>query len=376
MIRTISIKLNTTPEQSAALLQLQILFNKVCNKIALIALENKCFNRVKLHHLAYFPIRNDQENGLSKLGATMVCSAIGNVCGTCKALKNKNKTITFKQKSAIHYHKKNYSLKEETLSLYTLSGRYFFKMNLGDFQRNYLKAGKHKESKLLFKNGTWFFNICIDIPRNTNHFAQSFPHNNKVLGVDLGENNLATTSSGKIFGGDQLRHERDCALALRARLQSNGSKSAKQLLKKTSGREQRHVKHVNHVISKAIVKEAQETGCDTIAMEALTNIRSRIKARKRVRSRLHRWAWEQLQSFIEYKAQEAGLVIVFVNPAYTSQTCSVCEQLGKRVKHRFICNFCGIQRHSDLNASLNIRRIAESADTATGTANCPNVAIN
>lgn len=39
-----------------------------------------------------------------------------------------------------------------------------------------------------------------------------------------------------------------------------------------------------------------------------------------------------------------------------------------------IFNFCGVQRHSDLNASLNIRRIAVSADAAMGIVNCPNVA--
>src|SRR5208283_3543768 len=103
---------------------------------------------------------------------------------------------------------------------------------------------------------------------------------------------------GKLFGGGQLRHERDRALALRSRLQSNGSKSASQLLQKISGTEMRHVTHVNHEISKAIVQEAINTGCDMIALEDPTNIRKRIKARKRVRSRLHRWPWAQLQEFI------------------------------------------------------------------------------
>ena len=125
-----------------------------------------------------------------------------------------------------------------------------------------------------------------------------------------------------------------------------------------------------------IVEEAQATGCDTIAMESLTNIRRRIKAGKRIRSRLHRWSWAQLQGFVQYKAQSAGLKIVFVDPAYTSQTCAWCGQIGIRQKHSLICKFCGIQRHSDLNASQNIRRIAMFANIATGTVNCPNVAPN
>jgi IS605 OrfB family transposase len=242
-------------------------------------------------------------------------------------------------------------------------------MNLGEFQQAYLKQGRPKEAELINREGQWFFNLVLDLPD-----VQGLPSVGKILGVDLGENNLAATSSGKLFGGGKLRHERDCALSLRASLQSNGSKSAKQLLQKISGKEARHVKHVNHVVSKAIVEEAKATGCDTIAMETLTNIRLRIRAGKRVRSRLYRWSWAQLQEFVQYKAQAAGLNVVFVNPAYTSQMCADCGLIGTRQKHRFACKFCGIQRHSDLNASYNIRRIAASIGTATGTVNCPNVA--
>jgi putative transposase len=195
----------------------------------------------------------------------------------------------------------------------------------------------------------------------------------KVLGVDVGENNLATTSEGKIFKGYQLRHERDKYLALIRRLLSNGSPSAMQRLKGISGREAFRVKHENHVISKQIVESAVALGCDTIAMEDLTNIRKRIKAGKRVRFRLHGWPWAQLQTFIEYKARAKGINVVYVNPAYTSKTCAECGAIGNRSKHRFTCKFCGIQRHADLNASHNIRRIAMSADVATGTVDYPHV---
>ena len=145
-------------------------------------------------------------------------------------------------------------------------------------------------------------------------------------------------------------------------------------MRKISGKEARHISHVNHEISKAIVKEAIDTGCGIIAMEELTNIRKRIKANKRVRSRLHGWAWAQLQTFAHYKAESNGLKFILVNPAYTSKTCAECGNIGSRQKHRFVCKICGIQRHSDLNASHNIRRIAASVDVATGTVNFPHVA--
>jgi IS605 OrfB family transposase len=98
------------------------------------------------------------------------------------------------------------------------------------------------------------------------------------------------------------------------------------------------------------VLDALEQGALTMVMEALTHIHKRIKSGKKMRSRLHRWAWIELQRFVQYKAEAAGLQVVFVNPAYSSKTCSVCGCLGSRVKHQFSCS-CGHVAHADWNAS-------------------------
>ena len=109
--------------------------------------------------------------------------------------------------------------------------------------------------------------------------------------MDLGENNLAAFSLGQIFGGQALRHSRDHHLSYRSRLQSNGSQSAKQKLRQVSGKESRRVTYINHVVSKEIVRLAKEAGLTKLTMEYLTNIRERVRAEKRIRTRLHRWAW-------------------------------------------------------------------------------------
>lgn len=177
------------------------------------------------------------------------------------------------------------------------------------------------------------------------------------MGVDVGENNPAATSTGKVFGGAKLRDKRDRHLAHRRRLQTNGSKSAKQKLKTVSGKEKRRVSITNHETSKAIVQEAQRVGAATIVLEDLTHIRERIKAGIRLRTRLHRWAFREQQAFIEYKARAAGIEVRYVNPAYTSQTCSKCGALGKRAKHRFKCKVCGLRAHADVNAGRNLARM-------------------
>jgi putative transposase len=377
MQRAIQIKLKTTPEQNTKLELLQKNVNYVRNIIATTAREKRCWNQFDLHNLVYSAIQLTPIHNGKPLGSQMTCNAIKSVSNSYRVLKIKKTQevpqITFKPKSSVHFDKKTYSFPKNVdsphISLYTLDGRILVPMILGDFQKDYLQRGTPKEAELICKRGQWFFNLVLDLPE-----VQLLPFVKKIMGVDLGENNLIATSSGMLSGGGKLRHERDCALAKRRQLQSNGSKSARQLLRHISGKEARHVTHVNHVESKKVVAEAKANGYDTIAMESLTYIRYRIRCGKKLRSRLHRWAWAQLQMFIEYKAIAAGLRVIYVNPAYTSQMCAVCGNIGSRQKHRLICKVCGVQRHSDLNSSQNIRRIAASAVAATGTVNCPNVA--
>jgi putative transposase len=371
MKRTVSIKLLPTPEQHPHLEALQAAFAEACNQVAAFAVSAKVSNRVALHHLAYYPVRE----ATPALGSQMACNAIAAVSEAYKSWASNNPAlkkgdwpmIVFKPTGSVHFDKRTYSFKGDRLSLFTLAGRELIAMQLGDFQRGYLNRGTAKEAELIRKKGAFYFNLVLDLP----DAEPAEPGG--VLGVDLGENNLAATSSGKLFGGGELRHNRDQFLALRRRLQGNGSQSARQLLGKVSGQEARHVTHVNHEASKAIVAEALQQGCSTIAMEDLTHIRDRIKAGKRVRSRLHRWSWRELQSFVEYKAEAVGIRVTYVNPAYTSKTCSECGQLGARNKHRFSCS-CGFLAHSDWNASRNIAKIAPFFSGARGPVTGPNVA--
>ncbi|HEV8192227.1 MAG TPA: transposase, partial [Ktedonobacterales bacterium] len=57
----------------------------------------------------------------------------------------------------------------------------------------------------------------------------------------------------------------------------------------------------------------------------------------------------------ERKAQETGIVVAEVNPAYTSQTCSRCGLCGVRKRHAVTRPLCGYSAHADLDAAANIR---------------------
>lgn len=349
-IRTASLKLLLSAEQSVAIAALAEQFTSACNAIVPYVQANRCWNRVALHHLCYYKIREMYP----ALGSQMVCQAVHRVADAYKALKAQKRikpdqpiqAISFSAKT-ITYDDKTFTLKDQILSLFTMDGRIKVPFQKGMHQSMLIASGKLKEAKLVCRKRVWYFQVAIELPDQKSISAPG------ILGVDVGENNLAATSAGKIYGGKQLQDERVRYLATRKRLQANGSRAAKRKLKALSGSESNRVKHINHIISKEIVSEAKRLNAGVIRMEDLTGIRERIQAGKRVRSRLHRWAFRQLQDFIAYKAEGAGLKVQYINPAYTSQTCSVCGKLGKREKHLFTCQ-CGIRRHADVNAAVNI----------------------
>ncbi|MFE2993145.1 zinc ribbon domain-containing protein [Streptomyces sp. NPDC059262] len=102
--------------------------------------------------------------------------------------------------------------------------------------------------------------------------------------------------------------------------------------------------------------EAERTGRG-IALETLTGIRERARLRRPQRTMLHSWPFAQLGSFIAYKAKKAGVPVVYVDPAYTSQERSQCHHTARHNRPSqavFSCRVCGFVDHADHNASHNI----------------------
>ncbi|MFF4572071.1 RNA-guided endonuclease InsQ/TnpB family protein [Streptomyces sp. NPDC001410] len=220
-----------------------------------------------------------------------------------------------------------------------------------------LRENRRGESDLVHRNGKWYLLATCETPE-----AAPNGHPAGWLGVDLGIANIATTSDeGTPFAGEELNRYRASALRTRAELQATGTKSAKRKLKQRAGREARHAAQVNHKIAKSIVAEAQRTGRG-IALEKLTGIRERARLRKPQRATYHSWSFAQLGRFIAYKAKRAGIPVIHVDPAYTSQRCSWCGHIDKANRpsqELFICWSCGIVAHADHNAARNIASLAK-----------------
>ncbi len=111
----------------------------------------------------------------------------------------------------------------------------------------------------------------------------------------------------------------------------------------------------NQKIAKEIVKMARQLWCG-IKLEDLTG--AGFAGRKEPNAPLllsrHEGSFHHLQGLIEARAQNAGVCVVYVDPALTSRRCSRCGEPGVRRGKKFLCRRCGYAIHADANAAFNI----------------------
>ena len=333
-----------TPTMARSLSATCMAFADACNATLELALPSNTSNNIKLHHLAYKMIRER-----FKLSANLAVRAVRRVSGAMTAAKKRGRNPGVFRPTSIDYDTRifAYREKDETVSLTVMDGRIHVPLTLGDFQRRALTGKKPTAATIVHKGTRWFAHIVVDD-------VDADPIEGPPLGVDLGIRNTATTSNGTLHDGQARRRFKEDRARIRASLQSKGTSGAKRVLRKLSGYENRRIRYENHVLSKKIVNEAVKAHCGAIRLELLTNIRQRCKIKNRHMNRMMSgWSFGQLQTFIEYKAKRAGLVVQYVDPAYTSQTCPKCGQRGTRRQDVFRCLTCGVM-HADVVGALNI----------------------
>lgn len=255
-----------------------------------------------------------------------------------------------------------------------------FKLNFGKDHSNNraiidncLKTNKYKlgsAAKIQLKNKKLFLLVTVDIPETKNTIIKG-----KVMGVDLGVVHPAYLAVNDglerslIGDGDAFQKQRDVFRRRFKELQrcqlTQGGHGRKHKTKATAilrGKERNWVQTENHRISREIVNLAIRWKVESIQMENLKGFGKNSEGEVETKHKrlLGRWSYFELQKNIEYKAQMAGIKVVYVNPAYTSQTCHVCGKKGDRTERdTFIClntecSCYGKPQDADMNAAINI----------------------
>ncbi|MCK8518815.1 zinc ribbon domain-containing protein [Methanoculleus sp. 7T] len=175
------------------------------------------------------------------------------------------------------------------------------------------------------------------------------------IGVDLNTTGYTAVVAHPASGGVVMLGEREQA--------EDGCGGASKR-KKNRSREQAFRRDQNQRIAKEIVKMARQLECG-IKFEDLSGagFAGRTKQSTPLPFSRREGSFYHLQKLVEARAQSAGVRIVYVNPAFTSQRCSRCGEPGIRKGKRFSCPHCGYVVHADANAAFNIASAPPDAGT-------------
>ena len=193
--------------------------------------------------------------------------------------------------------------------------------------------------------------------------------NENVIGIDVNtKNNLFSLSDGKFIEYDKWLIEK--YKRLENKISKVQSTKAKRNLDKTYGKKllkriqkmNRISKYYNDLKSNQLITYCKENGIKHIVMEDLNlNSKNRYKLKKEgmnYRNIIKVLHLNDYKNVIKRIGNRENIMISYVDPSYTSQTCSYCGHISKenrKTQETFSCVKCGSKMNADTNASINIR---------------------
>ena len=365
VVRNIQVKLDVPQEDYEVLDETFEQFRQAAQHVADHGWDDNPYNitdtKNTLHEETYSDVREklSLQSSLVQSARNLAATALGN----CKdrIIKDGEKASKPEFKgTVVVYNGRTITYNDDHVSLATTNKRvtaeYVTPVNEEGtpFADYWTDEWEKAEATLHKRNGTYYLHVAVkkEVEPSTDEESE----NGVVLGVDLNvDGYVAVTSTGAFLGNaDSLNHKREEYERRRGNLQQTGTRSAHLTIKSIGSRFARWSVDSLHRVSKAIVREAVENDYTAIAFENLKHIRKRISNA----SKFQQWGFRELQRHVEYKAEEYGIDVDDVAPAYTSQRCSHSEcgftHEDNRDGDKFECLKCGKQLHSDYNAARNV----------------------
>lgn len=224
--------------------------------------------------------------------------------------------------------------------------------------------GQIKRATIKYEGNRYWISYCVEVEE-----LKPLPKVKQECAIDAGVNSVVTiyskkkNSQGKHFTKVDnqrfLNKTRKKITKLQRNLSrkqkgSNNYYKVKNKLNKAWFRLRNQRKDFLHKLSRSIINDNQ-----VIYVEDL-NIKAMMKSKEtnsKLKDSISDVSWYKLFQFLNYKAEEAGRHIEFVNPKNTSKKCYNCGFLNKKVVlgfEKWICPHCGIKHDRDKNAAKNI----------------------
>jgi len=196
--------------------------------------------------------------------------------------------------------------------------------------------------------GKWYVYFSCETEK-----PNPLPKTNKIVGIDLGLMTYVQCSDGSKIDKPRFFKQEQKALD---QVQRRFSKTRIYINKHSVALVHEKIKNKRedfcHKTSKKLVDKY-----DFIAHENL-NVKGMLEQKKYSKS-IADASWSTLIQYMTAKAENAGRVIVAVDPRGTSQRCSQCgtivpKTINVRIHH---CPHCGFKTGRDLNSALEILRL-------------------
>jgi IS605 OrfB family transposase len=358
--RTVPVKLHVDSDDAALLEDTVDEFLWAANYVTHLAFEGEYVTTSKttLHDITYEDVRDK-----TALHSNHVQAARNKAADACKSVVEKwkqGKKASMPHFTSPHlvYDHRTATFHDEYVSLATVDGRIEADYVLPADERetphaDYFFPDEYETTgaELHHSNSNWMLHIHCKTEVESDTLEQGTTENGTVLGVDLGVNNLAVASTGTFWTGDEFDHWRREYEQRRGDLQEHGTRWAHENMQAVGRKEENRFKITLHHLSNELVEEARDHDCTVIAFEDLTDIRERTGA-----SWGHKWAFNRLYEYVQYKAAEYGIEVAQVDPENTSRRCSQCgfTHPDNRKRDLFECLKCCYENHADYNAAKNI----------------------
>lgn len=217
-------------------------------------------------------------------------------------------------------------------------------------------------------------NLSLDIPKNKHSLDEK-----TIVGVDLGlavpavcalnNNAFKREYIGSYDDFTRKRKQlqaqrRSVSRHLKVAKGGHGREAKLKHLDKMDIHERNFAHTYNHYVSKKVIEFALKSNAKYINVEDLSGFSDDDKHKFVLRN----WSYYELQTMIIYKAEKEGIIVRYVDPAYTSQTCSICGSKGERNEQAvFTCTDPNCKIHTmyknPINADFNgARNIAMSSN--------------
>ena len=203
------------------------------------------------------------------------------------------------------------------------------------------------------KNDRWYVGLILDIPDR-----KPAPKLESMVGVDVGISSLLALSDGKLVRIPAIYDGawQSCELQRKAERGKFMSRRRTQAYRRVALLYERiSCQRWNnmHQLTRALVNQYSLIAIENFSPGFMHHNRHISQAAIDTGLSI-------FSELLAYKAEEAGVTIVTVCSAYTSQRCSSCGELVKKdLKVRIhICHHCGLVLDRDVNAARNILQAA------------------